>query len=181
MKALRGQLLTFVDDPQTVGSAASHRHVEDGVVLIEGGRIAALGEARDLLRAGIPVEHFPDCLIMPGLIDTHIHLPQTQVIASYGAQLLDWLQTYTFVEEQRFADPAHCGRIARFFLDELARNGTTTAVVYGSVHPQSVEALFAESSAAQPLHDRGQGDDGPRRAAWRCSIPRSAATTRARR
>jgi guanine deaminase len=162
MKALRGQLLTFRDDPQTAGGAASHRHVEDGVVLIEDGRIKALGEARDLLAADVPVEHFPDCLILPGLIDSHIHLPQTQVIASYGRQLLDWLETYTFVEEQRFADPAHCARIARFFLDELARNGTTTAVVYGSVHPASAEALFAESArrnlctiAGKVMMDRG--------------------------
>jgi guanine deaminase len=78
------------------------------------------------------------------------------VIASYGAQLLDWLQTYTFVEEQRFGDPAHSARIARFFLDELARNGTTTAVVYGSVHPESVEALFAESASRNLLTIAGK-------------------------
>ena len=64
---------------------------------------------------------------MPGFIDPHIHFPQTQVIASYGAQLLEWLEKYTFVEEQKFADPAHAARNAEFFLDELARNGTTTA------------------------------------------------------
>jgi guanine deaminase len=131
-KALRGQLLTFQDDPHD--RSDSHRHLEDGLLVIEDGRIAALGDAHALLPTlpeGTAVEHYPDCLILPGLIDTHIHLPQTQVIASYGAQLLDWLQTYTFVEEQRFADPAHSAEIARFFLDELARNGTTTAVVYG--------------------------------------------------
>jgi guanine deaminase len=164
-KALRGELLSFSDDPQAVGAAASHRHLEDGVVLIEDGRIARVGAAQDLLPAlpaGTPVEHWPDCLILPGLIDIHIHLPQTQVIASFGAQLLDWLQTHTFVEEQRFADPAHCARIACFFLDELARNGTTTAAVYGSVHPESVEALFAESArrnrctiAGKVMMDRG--------------------------
>jgi len=80
---------------------------------------------------------------MPGFIDPHIHYPQTQVIASYGAQLLEWLEKYTFVEEQKFADPTHAGRNAEFFLDELARNGTTTAVAYCSAHPGSAEALFA--------------------------------------
>jgi guanine deaminase len=70
------------------------------------------------------------------------------VIASYGAQLLDWLHTYTFVEEQRFADPDHCARNADFFLDELFRNGTTTALVYGAVYPQSVDAFFAAASRA---------------------------------
>ena len=164
-KALRGQLLSFVDDPHAVGAAASRRHLEDGLLLIEDGRIAAFGEAHALLPAlpaDTSIEHWPGCLILPGLIDLHIHLPQTQVIASYGAQLLDWLQTYTFVEEQRFEDPAHSARIARFFLDELARNGTTTAVVYGSVHPQSVEALFVESArrnlctiAGKVMMDRG--------------------------
>ena len=117
-------------------------------------RIKAAGEAHELLPTlapATPVDHWPDCLILPGLIDAHIHFPQTQVIASFGAQLLDWLQNYTFVEEQRFADPAHSARIAVFFLDELARNGTTTAVVYGSVHPQSAEAFFAESARRNPI------------------------------
>jgi guanine deaminase len=164
-RALRGQLLTFLDDPAEVGAAASHRFLDDGLLIIEDGRIAAIGEAHELLptlESGIAVDEWGKNLILPGLIDTHIHLPQTQVIASFGAQLLDWLQTYTFVEEQRFADPAHCERIARFFLDELARNGTTTAVVYGSVHSQSVEAFFAESErrgtrmiAGKVMMDRG--------------------------
>ena len=88
------------------------------------------------------MEHHADALIMPGFIDPHIHFPQTQVIASYGAQLLEWLEKYTFVEEQKFADPAHAARNAEFFLDELARNGTTTAVAYCTAHPASAEALF---------------------------------------
>jgi guanine deaminase len=109
-RALRGQLLSFVDDPSVVGAGASHRYVEDGLLLVEDGRIAAMGTAQEMLPAlppGTPVDHWPDCLILPGLIDSHIHFPQTQVIASFGAQLLDWLQNYTFVEEQRFSDPAH--------------------------------------------------------------------------
>ena len=91
--------------------------------------------------AGIPVEHFAGALIMPGFIDPHIHFPQTQVIASYGTQLLEWLEKYTFVEEQKFADPQHAARNADFFLDELARNGTTTALAYCTAHPSSAEAL----------------------------------------
>jgi guanine deaminase len=84
---------------------------------------------------------------MSGFIDAHIHYPQTQVIGSYGAQLLDWLQNYTFIEEQKFADPAHCARGAEFFLDELFRSGTTTAMVYCTVHPQSVDAFFTAAEA----------------------------------
>jgi guanine deaminase len=147
-RAVRGRLLDFQDDPAAVGAAASHRYHHDGLLVIEAGRIARAGDARALLPElppGTPVDAYPDCLILPGLIDTHIHYPQTQVIASYGAQLLEWLNRYTFVEEQRFGDPEHAAAIARFFLDELLRNGTTTAAVYCTVHPESVAAFFAES------------------------------------
>ena len=132
------------------------------------GLITAVGEAAALLPTlppGTPVDHYPDQLVMPGLIDTHIHFPQTQVIGSYGAQLLEWLQKYTFVEEQKFARPAHAERVAGFFLDELLRNGTTTAVVYCSVQPESAEAFFAESHrrnarmiAGKVMMDRGAPD-----------------------
>jgi guanine deaminase len=147
MHAVRGRLLSFLRAPRGAGDAASHRYVEDGIVLIEDGRIAAAGPAAEIApRLGdMAVAHYPAALIMPGLIDTHIHFPQTQVIASYGARLLEWLEKYTFVEEAKFGDPAHAASMAAFFLDELARNGTTTACVYGSAHPQSVEALFAEA------------------------------------
>jgi guanine deaminase len=90
-------------------------------------------------------------LILPGLIDPHIHFPQMQVIGSYAANLLEWLNTYTFVEEQRFADKAHADRIASRFFDELIRHGTTTAAAYCSVHPQSVDAFFEQAAARDML------------------------------
>ncbi|HIC81562.1 MAG TPA: guanine deaminase [Kiloniellaceae bacterium] len=144
---MRGRLLSFRDDPAVVG-AESYDFTEDGLVLMVEGRIAEVGAAEEVmprLDAATPIDHYPDALILPGFIDTHIHYPQTQVIASYGAQLLDWLERYALVEEQRFAEPAHCAQVADFFLDELARNGTTTAMVYCTVHPQSVEAFFTEA------------------------------------
>jgi guanine deaminase len=144
--AVRGRLLTFLRAPSGAGDTQSYRYIDDGVVLVKNGRIAAIGPASELVPQLPPeaaVEHYPDKLIMPGFIDPHIHYPQTQVIASYGAQLLEWLEKYTFVEEQKFADPQHASRNAEFFLDELARNGTTTAVAYCSAHPSSAEALFA--------------------------------------
>jgi guanine deaminase len=147
-RAVRGRLLSFTDDPAVVGDPSSHRYIDDGLLLIEAGHIVAAGPALSLLPsvpAGTPVDAYPGQLVLPGFIDTHIHYPQTQVIASYGAQLLDWLERYTFVEEQKFADAGHAARIARFFIDELLRNGTTTAAVYCTVHPQSVEAFFAEA------------------------------------
>lgn len=146
-RAIRGRLLSFDDDPATAGKAAA-RYREDGLVVIENGHISAVGDAAELLPSLIgdaAVEHYPDALVLPGFIDTHIHFPQTQVIGSYGAQLLDWLERYALVEEQRFADPSHAEAVASFFLDELARNGTTTAAVYCTVHPESADAFFAES------------------------------------
>jgi guanine deaminase len=116
--------------------------------LVEDGRIARLGDYAELsAEAGSDVklaDHRPH-LILPGFIDTHIHYPQTQVVASYAANLLEWLNTYTFVAEQKFADEQHAEFIAERFLDELIRHGTTTAVAYCSVHPQSVDAYFRAS------------------------------------
>jgi guanine deaminase len=144
-RIVRGRVLTFTDDPAEAGASAS-AYIEDGAVLIADGRIAAVGEARDVIArapADTKIDDHSGALVMPGLIDVHVHYPQTQVIASYGAQLLDWLHNYTFVEEQRFVDPAHCARVAEFFLTELFRCGTTTAMVYCTVYPQSAEAFFA--------------------------------------
>jgi guanine deaminase len=146
LRAIRGRVLSFLRAPNGAGDAGSYRYLDDGIILVRDGKVDAVGPAAELtprLPAGAPAEHFPHALIMPGFIDPHIHYPQTQVIASYGAQLLEWLEKYTFVEEQKFADPQHAARNAEFFLDELARNGTTTAVAYCTAHPGSAEALFA--------------------------------------
>lgn len=147
-RVLRGRVLSFHADPRLAGAEHSYRYIEDGLVVIAEGRIVAVGEARALLRhvgAHVPVDDHTGRLILPGFIDTHIHYPQTRVIASYGEQLLEWLQKYTFVEEQKLRQQGHAEHVARFFFDELLRQGTTTAVVYCSVHPESVDAFFAES------------------------------------
>jgi guanine deaminase len=145
-RIIRGRVLSFLDEPRLVGAGAL-KIIEDGAVLVEDGRIAAVGDA-SAIRARAPrvaVDDHSGKLVMPGLIDTHIHYPQTRVIASYGAQLLEWLQKYTFVEEQKLRDRTHADGVARFFLDEMFRQGTTTAMVYCTVHPQSVDAFFEES------------------------------------
>lgn len=147
IRALRGRLLWFVGDTDTAGDAA-HAYVEDGLLVVEEGLIRAAGEASALLPT-LPetaeiIDHRPH-LIMPGFIDAHIHMPQTQVVASYGAQLMDWLSKYTFVEEQKLGQQGHAEKLSVFLLDELLASGTTTAAVYCSVHRQSAEAFFAES------------------------------------
>jgi guanine deaminase len=173
-RIIRGRILSFLDEPRLAGAGAL-KIIEDGAVLVEDGRIAAVGDA-SAIRARAPsvaVDDHSGKLVMPGFIDTHIHYPQTRVIASYGAQLLEWLQKYTFVEEQKLRDRAHADVVARFFLDEMFRQGTTTAMVYCTVHPQSVDAFFEESLrrgarmiAGKVMMDRNAPDgltDNPQR------------------
>ena len=145
---IRGRVLTFRDEPQSLDDSQSYRYIEDGAVLVENGRITRLGDYAEISAeagSGVKVADHRPHLILPGFIDTHIHYPQTQVVASYAANLLEWLNTYTFVAEQKFADEQHAEFIAERFLDELIRHGTTTAVAYCSVHPQSVDAYFRAS------------------------------------
>jgi guanine deaminase len=142
--AYRAAILHSLADPAVVGIEASYAYFEDGVLLVEDGLIKAVGHAAELLPTlqGVAVTEYPHALITPGFIDTHIHFPQTGMIASYGEQLLDWLNTYTFPTEQQFADKAHAAEVAEVFIKELLRNGTTTALVFGTVHKQSVDAFF---------------------------------------
>jgi guanine deaminase len=149
---LRGRVLTFVDQPKSIDDTASYRYTEDGAVVVgPDGRIIMIGDFNPKAAAHHKViDHRPN-LIMPGFVDPHIHMPQMQVIGSYAANLMEWLNTYTFAEEQKFGDEAHAGRIASRFLDEMIRNGTTTASAYCSVHPQSADAYFAEATRRNML------------------------------
>ena len=146
---LRGRTLSFVDDPFLVGPDEAVRHESDGAVLIEDGVIQAVGPAADILARGpsARIESHGDALLMAGFVDCHAHYPQTSVIASYGTQLLEWLEKYTFPAESRFADPEVAAKAAEAFLDECLRNGTTTACVYGTVHETSADAFFEAATA----------------------------------
>ena len=144
----RGRTLSFTRAPEHIDDAGSYRYESDGALLVEDGRILAMGDFATVSAAapdGTVVHDHRPHLILPGLIDTHVHFPQMQVIASYAANLLEWLNTYTFPEECRFVESAHADRIAKAFFDEFFRNGTTTAVAYCSVHKASADAYFAES------------------------------------
>ncbi|QLF68285.1 guanine deaminase [Peteryoungia desertarenae] len=145
---IRGRLLSFRHMPEHAGDTDSYVYEEDGALLLTDGKIVAVG-GYDTVKARASadvseIDHRPH-LILPGLIDCHVHFPQMQVIASYAANLLEWLNTYTFPEECRFVESAHAERIATRFFDELLRQGTTTAVAYCSVHKTSADAFFAES------------------------------------
>ncbi|HZX52569.1 guanine deaminase [Pseudomonas sp. XK-1] len=149
VKAYRAAILHSIADPAVVGVEQSYEYFEDGLLVIDNGQVAKVGHAVDLLPTlkDVEITEYRDALITPGFIDTHIHYPQTGMIASYGEQLLDWLNTYTFPTEKQFEDKAHAADVAGIFLKELLRNGTTTALVFGSVHKQSVDAFFEAAEA----------------------------------
>ena len=152
LRVFRAAILHLLDDPKQslTSDIAAVQYFSDGLLLVRDGLVEKVGPAPDLL-ASLPVDceiiHFPEHLIIPGLIDTHIHYPQTDMIAAFGERLLEWLEIYTFPTESQFGDEAHAVEVAAFFLDELLRQGTTTALVFGTVHPASVNAFFKAAQA----------------------------------
>ena len=143
MDLLLGQVIRFDGDPFRDGLSAA-RPISRGAVAVEGGRIAAVGEAADL-RSRYPQARLHDHgtrVISAGFIDAHVHYPQTAIIASWGKRLIDWLNSYTFPEEMRFADPAYAEEIANRYLDLVLARGTTTVCSYCTIHPVSVDAIF---------------------------------------
>jgi len=152
LHAFRGALVDFVDDPHVLGDSAC-RFIPDGVLVVRGGRVEQVGAAGDVLPQlprDTTVADYRGRLILPGFVDTHIHYAQTDMIGSYGEQLLAWLENYTFPTERGFDDPVHAREVAAFFIQELLRNGTTSAMVFATVHRDSVDAIF-EAAAAQNM------------------------------
>ena len=136
-----GRVLSFATDPFVAGPDAARM---DEAVLVDAGRIEAVGSA-DALRRAHPrarVTDYGDCLISAGFIDAHVHYPQTAIIASWGKRLIDWLNTYTFPEEMRFADPGYAVEIANRYADLALAHGTTSMCSYATIHPASVDAFF---------------------------------------
>ncbi len=142
MKAFRGEILSVPVDPQAAGRDAI-RHYEDGLLVVEDGLVLACGHHDALVEqfAEAEVEKLAG-LIVPGFVDAHVHYPQIGCIASHGEQLMQWLERHIFPAEMAFADRAHAEAVAAFFLDELLRHGTTSALVFATVHAGSVDALF---------------------------------------
>ena len=147
VRAHRAALLHFLDDPASAGAEA-WEYFPDGLLLEEDGYLTGYGDASELLGrlpADAELLEHPHALLCPGFIDTHVHYPQLDIIGSHGEQLLEWLEKYVFPTEAQFSDIDHAREVASRFLHELLRNGTTTALVFGTVHPQSVDAFFETS------------------------------------
>lgn len=166
-RALRADLLDFTTDPGLgVPNPMAVRHRPDHWLLVEGDRIAAVLTPADAPGDDWPREDHRGRLLLPGFIDTHVHSAQIDVIASFGTELLDWLERYTFPAEARHADAAHAGTRAEAFVEALLAHGTTAAVVFPTVHVASVDALFGAAGrrgmrliAGKVLMDRHAPDD----------------------
>jgi len=145
---LRGRVLTFHREPVDADDTDAYSYIEDGALLLRDGLIAASGDFETVAgRAGDAkrIDHRPH-LLMAGFIDAHIHFPQVQIVASWGNQLLDWLNGYTFPAEAEYANAQHARAMAAQFCTLLTDHGTTTAAAFCSVHASSAEALFAEAA-----------------------------------
>jgi guanine deaminase len=167
--AVRGPALTYTGDPFRDGLGRTMVHEPDAIVAMEGGHITHFGPASEvapLLPAGTEIREWgKDALISAGFIDTHVHFPQMPMIASHGAQLLDWLERYTFPTELKYGDREFTRDVARTFLRENLRNGITTSCVYCTVHAHSADILFEEAeqlglrlAAGKVLMDRHAPD-----------------------
>jgi guanine deaminase len=147
--AIRGPVLTFKGDPFKDGLESTMVYETDAIIAFADGVITHFGPA-DAIKAQLPSatsirDYGRDALISAGFLDSHVHFAQTPMIGAFGAQLLDWLNTYTFPTERKFSDKAFASSVAKTFLNECLRNGITTSCVYGTVFPQSVDALFEEA------------------------------------
>ncbi len=145
IKIFRSSIFHFLRKPEKHSDANCYQYFDDGLLVIENGKVKMLGpadEVKKTLPSDIEIVDYSGYLITPGFIDIHIHYAQTEVIASYGEKLLEWLNGFVFPAEGKYHDKEYAKRAAGFFLDELIRNGTTTAGVYSTVHSESVDALF---------------------------------------
>jgi len=150
VQALRASIMHCLADPGEASRQSAYEYFEDGLLLIDAGHVVAAGDATQLmseLPADTPVLDYSGKLVVPGFIDCHVHFPQLDIIGSYGAQLLDWLNQYAFPAEAKFRDPDHAREVATVFVDELLANGTTTALVFGTVHAHSADAIFEAADA----------------------------------
>jgi guanine deaminase len=150
-QAYRVSILHF--PKQSHSPKQDYVYFDDGLLVTRNGKIDFIGEYKNHKNqcADANFHDYSGKLLLPGFIDSHVHFPQTEMLASFGEQLLDWLTDYTFPVERKFADPQYASHIAKIFIKQLHRHGTTTGMVYSSVHKQAADALFQEASSYNML------------------------------
>ncbi len=145
LQGFRASIAYLIDDPFNQPIAQSLQYWPDGLLVVsDAGQVVSVGDYQASIDSypHLPLQDYSGYLILPGLIDTHIHFPQGEMIASYGEELLTWLDRYTFPTELKYQDADYAAIMADRFLDELLKQGTTTALVFAAVFPQSASALF---------------------------------------
>ncbi|MEM7281788.1 MAG: guanine deaminase [Pseudomonadota bacterium] len=145
---VRGDIVHFIDSPTREDPKRGLVYIPNGLLKIRDGRVIDVAPFDQEVASEETVIDYSGHLIMPGFIDAHVHYVQADVIASYGKQLLDWLNDYTFPLERRYSDPELCRETAQWFLRELWRNGTTTALVWPASFKQSAAAIFESAYGA---------------------------------
>ncbi len=148
LKAARGTLLTCLTNPwEKDQDNLAVRYLPDGILIHQEGRIIEVDEASVLLEKhpDLQVDDYSGHLILPGFIEPHVHYAQTKIVGSYGRELLDWLQTYTFPEELKFRSKDYADEIAHFFFEQILSHGTTTVQSFATTSPNSVHAFFQEA------------------------------------
>lgn len=146
MKLFRGRVFSPVDDPFATDATKSYVYYDDGYLAVDGDRIVGVGDWHDVPRQSSTLTQLGrDILIAPGFVDTHLHAPQLEMIGSYGGDLLEWLNRYTFPTEAKFSDPKHAEMVAEVFFAELLRNGTLCALIFSTIHYRATDIFFAEA------------------------------------
>ncbi|MCA9836010.1 MAG: guanine deaminase [Trueperaceae bacterium] len=145
LKLIRGYVLHTLKNPFFEEEALEG--FEDGALLIEKGKILELGDFSQVSKRypDADVIYYKDAFILPGFVDCHVHYPQVPIIGAMGLRLLEWLDTRTLPEEARLADSDYARTQARVFLGLLARNGTTTALVFGAHFKEAMHVFFDEA------------------------------------
>jgi len=147
-QGVRGAFLDFTQDPFFNDEKQSVRFTQDGLLVLQDGKIRDFGRHEDLKKkyGDLEIISYPEKLIIPGLIDCHVHYPQTRVVAVFGNQLLEWLTATVFPEELKFENPDYARKVASFFLDDMLHRGTTTVLSFTATFPESVDIFFEEAS-----------------------------------
>jgi len=146
MTVYRSRIFSPLEDPFVIEDDSHYLWCEDGFLSVSDGRVTGVGLWHGRPDSGDEVVDLGRTkMIVPGFVDTHLHAPQLEMIGSYGGHLLEWLNRYTFPTEMKFSDPAHARDIATGLYEQLLSNGTTTALIFSTIHAEATEIFFDEA------------------------------------